>query len=706
MFHAPGPEAPPSDRSSLPSDRGDHAGGARPTPTGRSLAAVLAAAAGLALALLLPGSLVAQDGAGSGPASAPSPDAASADSQGANQIVREGIRVELDLVPGGEDAGSEIRERRPFRLTVRMTDAETGEPVTEKVPALWVDHRDQAEPSTTEACRDRIGGYIQERMKRQPVVDLNSYLVVTLNRGNNLSVLNPFFGMGTTQTETTVRLPGEGADWALAPDETRLYVTIPLRNVVVEVDTDSWDVVRRFPVESTPTRMVRSPGGERLWVSVQGGDAPGMAVLDMETGEELGRIDAGPGAHRVAFRDDGEVAYVTGEEAGVVRVVDTSALETVASPETGPAPAAAAHSPVSGRFYVVDRADGSVTLLDDETHQVALRMDGTPGKSEVAFDPAGRWGFLLNRDSGEVLVLDAEIDRIRHGFAGDGRPYAVAFTERFAYVRSEGTSEVAMIPLRDLDPDTRGGAIAQDFGAETQSISSTYGNVRPTSFPAGQTAPGAHGDLGVAPPMTQAHHKRDALYVAAPGDKSVSFYKYMEGMPTPAGNLKTYAFEPKAVLTVGRSLDETSPGTYAASVQMPARGNYEAVFLLEEPRIVHCFPFEVASGERADGEHPDLKIASVEGSHLVAGTSSTLRFRLEELLGGDPVEGVAVQARLTSPRGWATLTVAEEVGDGVYQLSARAPRAGPYYLSVRVPEMKRGFLDQHYLVVRAVEPGS
>ncbi len=684
MLHAPGPEAPDTDFRSRPIS-------SVPRIAARSVA-VLAAAAALALSA-------------PAPAAAQSSQGTSAEAGHALEIVREGIRVELDLVPTGEDADATLREREPFRLTVRMTDAESGEPVTERIPALWVDHRDQAGDTPTEACRDRIAGYIQERMKRQPVVDLNSYLVVTLNRGNNLTVLNPFFGMGVTQTETTVRLPGEGADWVLSPDESRLFVTIPLRNLVAEVDTDTWDVVRRIPVDTKPVRMIRSPDGERLWVSVQGGEAPGVAVLDMATGEELGRIEAGPGTHRVAFRDDGELAYVVGEEAGLVRAVDAATLETVAEPETGPSPAAVDHSAVSGRFYVVDREEGSVTLLDDETHEVALRMDGTPGKSEVAFDPSGRWGFLLNRDSGEVLVLDAEIDRIRHGFAGDGRPFGVAFTERFAYVRSEGTSEVAMMPLRDLDPKTRGGAIARDFGAEGQSVSSTYGNVRPTSFPAGQSAPGDHGDVGVAAPMAQAHHKRDALYVAAPGDKSVFFYKYMEGMPTPAGNLKTYAFEPKAVLTVGRSLDETAPGTYTASAQMPARGDYEAVFLLEEPRIVHCFPFQVEADDASEGRHPDLKLAPVEGSRLVAGTSSTLRFRLLTKLGDEPVEGVAVQARLTSPRGWAEVTTAREVGGGVYELEARAPRPGPYYLSVRVPGMNRGFLDQHYLVVRAVEGG-
>ncbi len=694
MLHAHGPETPDPDCRTRRT----------PSPLRTAARSVALLASALALALTAPAPVAAQ----SSPEASAEPSASrgeGGDAGRALEIVREGIRVELNLVPTGEDADATLRERAPFRVTVRMTDAETGEPVSERIPALWVDHRDQEAASPIEACRDRITGYIQERMKRQPVADLNSYLVVTLNRGNNLTVLNPFFGMGVTQTETTVRLPGEGADWVLSPDESRLFVTIPLRNLVAEVDTDSWDVVRRFPVDTKPTRMVRSPTGKRLWVSVQGGDAPGVAILDAATGEEVGRVEAGPGAHRVAFRDDGEVAYVTGEEDGLVRAVDVSTLETVAEPETGPAPSAVAHSEVSGRFYVVDRKDGSVTLLDDETHEVALRMEGTPGKSEVAFDASGRWGFLLNRDSGEVLVLDAEIDRIRHGFAGDGRPYAVAFTERFAYVRSEGTVEVAMIPLRDLDPATRGGALARDFGAQEQSVSSTYGNVRPSSFPAGQIAPGTHGDLGVARPMTRAHHKRDALYVAAPGDKSVSFYKYMEGMPTPAGNLKTYAFEPKAVLTVGRSLDETAPGTYTASVQMPARGNYEAVFLLEEPRIVHCFPFEVEADDAANAPHPDLKLEPVEGSHLVAGAPSRLRFRLVTRLDGEPVEGAAVQVRLTSPRGWADVSTAREVGGGLYELEARPPRPGPYYLSVRVPGMNKAFLDQHYLVIRAVEGG-
>ncbi|MFW6193266.1 MAG: cytochrome D1 domain-containing protein, partial [Gemmatimonadota bacterium] len=603
-----------------------------------------------------------------------------------------------------EDPDRPVREGEHVELHLEVTREPGGEPVGSDPPAVWIDHRRQEESTDTEACRARVADYLKEKMEHRAVEDLNSYYVLALNRGNNISVLSPFFGMGSTQTVTTVRLPGEGADWALGPDERFLYVTIPERNLVAVVSTDTWDVVDELSVETRPVRIRPGPDRERLWVSLDGGGArSGIAVIDVARREVVDRVEAGPGPHRVAFSPDASTAWIASEGAGTVTAVDAESIEELSVLETGPAPASLDVSPVSGRLYVVDREDGSVTLVDLESREVALRMEGTPGKSLVRFDPSGRWGFLLNPSAEEVLVLDAEEDRIRHGFEGEGEPYAVGFTEGFAYIRARGIVDVAMISLQSLRPGG-GDAFARDFRSEGQEMTSGSG-LRAVSFPAGQTPPGTRGAVGPASPFAQAPHKHDAVYVAAPADKALYYYHYMEGMPTPSGTLKTYTFEPKAALVVGRDVDEVGPGQFRAVVEAPPKGDYDLVFALDAPRVIHCFPFSVAEAPEMAGKLQDieLKMEALDRTVLAAGETSTLRFRLIERGSGDLRPGLDARMRVTSPTGYADVLDVISQEDGTYAVDLRPPSAGVYYLTVGLPEMQKGHLDTYPLVIRAVD---
>jgi DNA-binding beta-propeller fold protein YncE len=660
----------------------------------RPAAALAPALAALALAALV------------APLGAQEEDLAAAEEE-AGPVVRthqtDDLELRMEVAPL-EDRAGPVREGENLELRLRVTRRSDEEPVPAEPPAVWIDHRRQEEPTGTEACRARVADFLKEKMKHQAAVNLSSYYVLSLNRGNNISVLSPFFGMGSTQTVTTVRLPGEGADWALGPDERHLYVTIPERNLVAVVSTDTWDVVEEISLETRPVRIRIGPDRRTLWVALDGGgERSGVVALDAAERSVIGRIEAGSGPHRVTFSPDGATAWIASEGAGVVTAADVSTLEELAVLETGPAPASLDASSVSGRLYVVDREDGSLTLVDLETHEVTLRMDGTPGKNRIRFDPSGRWGFVLNPEAGEVLVLDADADRIRHGFVGEGEPYQVGFTEGFAYVRSRGIVDVAMISLKSLEPGGAG-AFARDFGSQGEEMTSDSG-LRAVSFPAGQEPPGEFGDVGPASPFAKAPHKHDALYVAAPGDKALYFYHYMEGMPTPAGTLKTYAFEPKAAMVVGRKVDEVGPGEYRAVVEAPRAGPYELVFALDDPRVIHCFPFEIADAPRVADEPGavELEIEALGRTVVPAGEATTVRFQLRERGSGEARTGIRAEVRVTSPTGYREVLDAESSEDGGYGVDLHPPSPGIYYLTVALPELRKGHLDTFPLIVRAVE---
>jgi YVTN family beta-propeller protein len=624
-----------------------------------------------------------------------------------HRLTENGVELELDLLPrGAEGADRPVREKEYVRVRVEVRDAETGRPITDEKPAAWIDHR-KAEWSISEtACQGRINGYLPKKMRTRPVVDLNGYVVLTLNRGNHISVLDPFFGFGSTNMLSVVSLPGEGADWVADESGRHVYVTIPKVNQVVDVRTGLWSVTDTAVVGTKPGRIRWGPDRDRLWISSDGGEKSGVSVLDPDGLEPLAHVATGQGRHEIAFRPDGRYAFVTNPGSGTVSVIDTESLDVARTLETGSHPVDLEYSDHRGHLYVVDDVDGTVMVYDGETLEPSTRISGAAGLWRIDFDNSGRWGFLLNRETDEVHVLDAEVDEVRHGLVSEGKPDQVHFTENFAYVRSLESSQVMMIGLRSLKPGEQAGSFARDFQGEGEVVTSETG-VSAVHFPAGGMNPNRYGDPGIAQAMTLAPHERNALYVTNPPEKSVYFYHYMEGMPTPAGNLKTYRFEPKSAMTIGRDLSESAPGEFTATVRVDQAGKYSVNMVLDEPRVVHCFPFDVEKNPElaGTGRNVELKLEAATDRTLVAGQEQRLAFRIVERGTGDvrgDLEGVV--ARITSPTGWQRTLRAEPGEEGAYVAPVTVPEPGVYYLSARIDDLDKGYQDQHYLVLRAVGP--
>lgn len=177
----------------------------------------------------------------------------------------------------------------------------------------------------------------------------------------------------------------------------------------------------------------------------------------------------------------------------------------------------------------------------------------------------------------------------------------------------------------------------------------------------------------------------DAVYVANPADKSIYYYHYMEGMPTPSGRLNNYGFEPKAVLTVGRNLRQTEPGVYTTTVIAPPKGPHDFLFLLDEPRIIHCFEFEIAENRTRDSDAPlSLQVEPLwSGRDAKAGEPTRLEFKLTEVTSGAAEVGVNdIWVIAYNTAGRRIEQQAEHVDGGVYGVTLTLPEPGVYYVLV------------------------
>ncbi len=117
-----------------------------------------------------------------------------------------------------------------------------------------------------------------------------------------------------------------------------VYVACNRNREILEVDTESWSVSRRFASGAGPYNLEVVGNGQLLIATLKG--EQGIGVYDLESGKLLRRLDSSRAVtHGVVASPDGRYAFVTNESVGSVRgtldVVDLEALEIVSTVELG-----------------------------------------------------------------------------------------------------------------------------------------------------------------------------------------------------------------------------------------------------------------------------------------------------------------------------------------------------------------------------------
>ena len=499
---------------------------------------------------------------------------ATAQAQLPQKIVHEGIAVEFTVVPlASEKRGTaELPEGIEASVRFKITDSNTGQPVSNIRPAAWIDFRAEAAVPDARQCREKIQSFLQASLTERPDVDLNSYLILALNQEANISVIDPTVSFGGSKLYTLIPLKSPGEDWLMSGDSKKLFVTMPLAGQIAVIDTANWKVLSNLDAGANPARILLQHDEKYLWVGNDDAEDGGVTVIDWVSTKRVAHFKTGPGRHDIAITDDDRYAYVTNKQTGKLSVIDVPRLTLLKEIEIGSHPSALAFSPLSKAVYVINESEGTIVAVGGPRHEVLARIDAKPGLSAIRFLPGGRYGFVLNRQSNQAHIFDSSTNRLLHNVPVGPDPDQIIFTANLAYVRARGNEFVSLINL--------------------SSIGRKEIEVSVNRFPAGQEAPQASPHTSMADAMIVTPDA-DSVLVANPADKMI--YYYTEGMAAPMGTFQNYRREPSALLIWSRSLRETSPGTYTTTVRLGDRGNYDVPFLLSSPRIVHCFNFTVSA---------------------------------------------------------------------------------------------------------------
>ncbi|PWK30742.1 YncE family protein [Pseudomonas sp. OV226] len=610
------------------------------------------------------------------------------DTWSGQNLSRDGVSVALEVKPLAKDGV--LREGEFADVQFRVNDSASGQPLSGVNPGAWLDPEtvaaDQAQ-GREQSCKSRVGVFLKSSIGARPLLDLNSYFLLVMNRDASVSVVDPSVSVGgITSTMARINIKQPPMDWITPKDNKRVFVSMPTAGEVAVIDSEQFKLLESVAAGSNPVRVALQPDERLLWVGNNASKAEesGVTVIDTRSLKPLKHLATGAGHHEIAFSKDSRFAFVTNRDDGTLSIIDIASLTLSKQLKTGSHPLSVAYSPLSQAVYVADGKDGTVTVVDGASLDVRRVIKVRQGLGPMGFSADGRFGIVLNTLENQASVIDAATDSLIHELDVSAEPYQVVFTKAYAYVRGLASAKVTMINLSSL-------------GQGRTPISQ--------GFEAGPQAPRLAGDLPLASSLAVSRDD-NAVFVVNPVDNTTYFYA--EGMNAPMSGYPNRGQVARAAMVIDRSLREVEPGLYSARIKLPATGRFDVAFLLNQPNIIHCFTALVEPDKQL-ASHPGVPKVEfmLDKSTAALGSPYVVRFRIVQGQQKAQRSGVKdVQVRyFRAPTSRAQEVAALEVGNGIYEAPVTLDQNGAWYLHVRAASLGANFDDKTFASVRVL-PGN
>jgi YVTN family beta-propeller protein len=640
----------------------------------------------VASALLVAVVVIAQAGIAYGQKDQPfyrvKPAPSNAPSHISQQYEKEGIVVEFSIKSlagqDGKDPG--LVAGADATVSFRLTDKRTGHPITGLHPNAWISSRTAQHAPNEAECRDKIRTFAGGLLSARADIDLNSYLMLTLNHDNTITFINPQVSFNITKLESIVMLPGPGADWALSKNKDFLYVTLPGQSAVAVINTITRKLVGTIQTgeKTKPVRIALQPDGRYVWVGLD--DSPMVAVIDTTTNRLAATVSAGAGLHNIAFTSDSHFAYVTNSTSDTVTAIDARTLSKISDIELGKTPVAVAYSAASDSIYVAAINGGAITVINPARQRITTTIPIKRGVVAIRFDPSGRYAFAVNQIESIVSVIDASTNQVIAESPVVKGADQVTFSRRYAYVRGIESEKFSLIELSQVK----------------------QGKISPVEIQAGRLAASSlPQEIGVAD-MIRPTPEGNSVMIANLPDKMI--YYYVEGMMAPMGTFQNYKRRPHALMLLDRSLTETAPGVYTSPVKLKTAGTFDLPFLIDQPRIANCFEGKI--GDSPYGEKVKAVISTkiesqFKGNRFKPGEAVTLKFKISDAITKQALAGVKdIQVLIFQPPGiWQKRVFAKEVGEGMYEVTETFPHVGLFRVMTQIRSRGVSFADQPFTAV-------
>ena len=176
-------------------------------------------------------------------------------------LERDGVSVALDVKALAEDGV--LREGEFADVQFRVTDKSSGQPLSGIAPGAWVDPETVAADKAQgreQSCKARVGVFLKSSIGARPLLDLNSYFVLVMNRDASVSVVDPSVSVGgITSTMARIDIKQAPMDWVTPRDNKRVFVSMPTAGEVAVIDTEQFKLLDSVAAGSNPGSASSTP---------------------------------------------------------------------------------------------------------------------------------------------------------------------------------------------------------------------------------------------------------------------------------------------------------------------------------------------------------------------------------------------------------------------------------------------------------------
>lgn len=190
----------------------------------------------------------------------------------------------------------------------------------------------------------------------------------------------------------------------------------PLGDLVGYCSNTAWDnltvfdkrarrVVGVLPTGRGPAGLAIDPLRRRAYVALSGDDQ--VAILDVQSGEEIARIQLRPGdgPQELGLTPDGKLLVVVNTRSGTAAFLDPQATMELSRVRTGDEPGSLLIDRSGRRAYVLNRRSASLTVLDLANRAVVSTAGTDPEPLRARLDRAGTRLYLLAAGSSYLTVF-------------------------------------------------------------------------------------------------------------------------------------------------------------------------------------------------------------------------------------------------------------------------------------------------------------
>lgn len=225
----------------------------------------------------------------------------------------------------------------------------------------------------------------------------------------------------------TAKVVRRGRSIAIAPRSGLIIVAHDARRTVA---VGSGRRKRLVDVGGAPLELAASPNGRLAAVTTAAWDEPGLAIIDLESGKLVKRLEAGTAPFGVAFSADGRrIVVAGGEDTGEVRVFDAKALRQLARGKLGVCPRNAVPAPGAEGAWVVLNGSGRVVLVDERGKvKRSISTPALPDRLAVSADGKRLLVSHAGPKSDRVSEIEVRTGKARRHKAGR-QPSGVAWAK-------------------------------------------------------------------------------------------------------------------------------------------------------------------------------------------------------------------------------------------------------------------------------------